>query len=63
MSVDVSSPSKALVSDAGDRGVTKKRSGGPRLGTLVLVCLIEAVWVGALIYGLFHGVAFVLELI
>jgi hypothetical protein len=59
MSLDVGSPSKALVSDAGDRGVTEKRSGAPRRGTLVLLCLIEAVWVGAFIYGLAQGVALI----
>ena len=51
MSVDVGSPSKALVSDAGDRGVTEKGSGAPSRRVLVLVGLIEVVWIGALIYG------------
>lgn len=51
MSGDLGSTATALVSDAGDRGVTESRSGTEGRGVLVLLCLIELVWIGALIYG------------
>ena len=62
MSVDVDSPAKALVSDAGDRGVAEECPGTPRRGLLVL-CLIEVVWIGVLIYGAVLTVGFVRGLI
>ena len=62
MSVEVDSPAKALASDAGDRGVAEERSGTPRRGLLVL-CLIEVVWIGVLIYGAVLTVGFVRGLI
>ena len=51
MSVDVGSPATALVSEGGDRGVTEERSGAQGRGVLVLLCLIEFVWIAALLYG------------
>ena len=63
MSVDVGSPSEALVSDAGDPAVTEKGSAAPGRGVLVLLCLSEVVWIGALFYGTVRTVEFVLGLI
>jgi hypothetical protein len=63
MSVDAGAPSEVLVGDAADRGTTDSDSGAPRRGFLALLCLIEVVWIGSLIYATVRTVDFVRELL
>jgi hypothetical protein len=62
MSVDAVSASKALVgptealaSDADDRAPAARGSGAPSRGMLVVLCLIEAAWIGVLIAAAVFG--------
>jgi hypothetical protein len=55
MAVDVRSPSQAAVGDAGGGGAAEHSSGAPSCGALVLLCLLEAAWIGALIGAAIFG--------
>jgi len=51
MSVDAGAPSEAFVSDSVEGGLRQSVSGVPDRAVIVLLCLIEVVWIAALIDG------------
>jgi len=57
MAVDVASFCEALVSDSADGGEADRGSGAPSRVTLVVLCLIDAVWIGVLIGAVIVGAA------